>query len=141
MKKIILILVLFVLICAGSLIGSYFLMIKAPSKESNTVNLTVNKGDNYNSIVGILKEKNLIKNRYAYKIYIKLNPPTKSLEAGEYELNTNLSVEELIKEFEKGTKSRAQTIRVKFLEGKNMRSVIKTITSNFSISEDEILNK
>ena len=140
--KIFIILIILGLVIVGSAVLTYFSLIKAPSKEGESVNIVINAGDNYNSISKLLKENNLIKNELAYKIYIKLNTPTKSLEAGEYDINNNLSIEELIKEFEKGTKTHATTKIVKFLEGKNMRNVIKTITSNFeSITEKEILSK
>ena len=141
MKKFILFFLIFIVICVGGVFGLYNYMIGAPSKEKETAYININKGDNYSSISKLLKDNNLIRNELAYRIYIKLNTPTKSLEAGDYEIRTDLSVEELIKELEKGTTTKALTKTVKFLEGKNMRSVIKTITSNFSITEKEILDK
>ena len=141
LKVLLILVVIGVLACTG-LVVTYFTMIKAPNSNNETVSIVINQGDNYSSISKLLKDNNLIKNELAYKIYIKLNTPTKSLEAGDYDISNSLSIEELIKEFEKGTKSHAQTIRVKFLEGKNMRHVIKTITTNFKdIKEKDILNK
>ena len=144
MKKFLMfLLILFILIILGAVSAffTYKSLIKAPNSDNKKISITINAGDNYSNIATTLKEKGLIKNELAYKVYIKLNTPTKSLEAGDYDISNSLSIEDLIKEFEKGTKSHAKTITVKFLEGKNMRYVIKTITSNFDITEKEILAK
>ncbi len=136
----ILVVILIILILIGGLIGSYFFMISSPSKSSETVNINVSSGQTYSTISSMLKEKGLIRNEFAYKIYLKLNK-VGNLESGDYILKKNYSVEELIHELEKGSITLASTKRVTFVEGKNMRYIIKTITENFDITEDEILNK
>ena len=140
LKVLVILIVLALLLCGGAYF-TYNRMLKAPSNAGEEVSFNISEGSSYSTISALLKEKGLIKNETAYKIYIKLNTPTKNLEAGEYSIKNNLSVEDLIKELEKGTKTHAKTITVKFVEGKNMRQVIKTITSNFDITEKEILNK
>ena len=141
MKKVILCVIIFILfvVCAG--VGVFSYMLGSPNKDGKVVTFTVEKGKSYSNIASVLKENDLIRNELVYKVYIKLNTPTKSLEAGEYNIKNDLTVKELISELEKGTKTHAKTITVKFLEGKNMRSVIKTITSNFNIEEKDILDK
>ena len=141
MKKVILCILIFILMIAFLGVGMFSYMLTAPSKEGKEINFTVERGKSYSNIASVLKENDLIRNELVYKVYIKLNAPSKSLEAGEYSIKNNLSVKDLIKELEKGTKSHAKTVTVKFVEGKNMRNVIKTITSNFSIEEKDILDK
>ena len=138
--KVLLILILLVLIICGALFGVYKYMLGAPSDEDETVNIYVSEGSNYNGIASLLKENGLIKNEYAYKIYLKFNEPGK-LEYGDYLIKKNLTVEEVIKVLEKGSITLATTKSVTFVEGKNMRYIIKKITENFNITEEEILNK
>lgn len=138
-KKIIIGLVVLMVVCASLIVGGYYFLISAPAKSEEEVTINVGEGQTYTSISSLLKENNLIRNEVAYKIYLKLNPP-KTLEHGNYVIPKNSSVEDLIGILEKGTVSSAQTVTVKFIPGKNMRYVIKTITENFGYSEDEILN-
>lgn len=140
-KKLILAIVLLLIIIIFSALGIYFYLIKSVSNENNSVNIHVSEGSTYNSISSVLKEKNLIKSEFAYKVYIKLNPPKKTLEFGDYVLKTNYDVKEIINTLEKGSVNLSKVKKVTFIEGKNMRNVIKKITENFNISEKEILEK
>ena len=140
-KKFLLFLLCLILIIIGSLIGTYFYLISAPSKESKQVNIYVEKGSTYSTIAGILKEKDLIRSQFAYKVYLKLNNPIQSLEYGDYVLKTNYDLKELINTLGKGSVSLADTVSVTFIEGKNVRHFIKKVTENFNITEKEILEK
>ena len=140
-KKLILFLVTLIIICASITVGVYFYLIGAPNNNSESKVIYIEEGSSYSTIATKLKENNLIKSELAYKIYIKLNPPKQTLEYGEYVLKTNYDVEEMISILEKGSVSLAETVSVTFVEGKNLRYVIKKITENFNITEKEILNK
>ena len=141
MKKIIIIIfVLLVVICGGAYFG-YNHLISAPSDEKESVNIYISEGSSYSSIANTLKDNGLIRNVLAYKIYLKLNPVEEKLEYGDYLIDTNLSVEEVLEVLKKGSITLATTKRVTFVEGKNMRYIIKTITSNFEITEKEVLDK
>ena len=141
MKKVIIVLlILIVLGCALAYFG-YNYLISAPSNEKETVNVYVNEGSSYGTIAKMLKENIVIRNVLAYKIYLKLNPVEEKLEYGDYILSTDLSVKEVIDVLKKGSVTLATTKRVTFVEGKNMRYIIKTITSNFEITEKEVLDK
>ena len=139
MKKL-LILICFIVVVCACLVGSYFYLISSPSKTKETISFYVEEGQTYNTISTNLKKKNLIRNELAYKIYLKIHPET-DLEYGEYRIDTNLSVKELIDVLKKGSISLANTKSVTFIEGKNMRNVISVITQNFNISESEVLSK
>lgn len=140
-KKLLLFLVALIIICASITVGVYFCLIGAPNNKSESKVIYIEEGSSYSTIATKLKENNLIKSELAYKIYIKINPPKETLEYGEYVLKTNYDVEEMISILEKGSVSLAETVSVTFVEGKNMRYVIKKITENFNITEKEILNK
>ena len=139
MKKLLIVVVVLILLGCCCYFG-YNFMLSAPSNEDKTISFYVNEGETYSSIAKKLKESNLIRNEIAYKIYLRFNE-VGNLEYGEYSLNQNSSVEELIETLKKGSKTVANTIRVTFVEGKNMRYIISTITKNFKISEEEVLKK
>ena len=137
-KFIIFIFVLFVIVC-GILLGSYFYIINSHGKNES-VSITVNSGDTYNTIADKLKSEGLIKSTLCYKIYIKFNKP-KDLTYGKYTLNKSYNLNELISAFEAGGQNTSETKKITFVEGKNMRYVISKITENFSFTESEILSK
>ena len=139
-KKFILFILVLIILIVGTIIGSYFFLISAPSKEGKEVTIYVDKGQTYSSISHELKENGLIRNELAYKIYLKLHK-TNGLEYGNYVLKTNNNIEEMIKILEQGSVNLTATKMVTFIEGKNMRYIIKTITDNFNIKEEEIMNK
>ena len=89
------------IICASSVVGVYFCLIGSPSNKSEQKIIYIEEGNSYSSIASLLKENNLIKSEFAYKIYLKLNTPSEGLEFGQYVLKTNYDVEELLskKEF------------------------------------------
>lgn len=139
MKKVIIFICILIVIVVSSLIGTYFYLISYHGKDERVV-INVKEGETYSTISSLLKENDLIKSELVYKIYIKLNKPN-NLEHGDYILNKSYNVKEIIETLEKGSVNLQETKRVTFVEGKNMRYVISKITSEFSITEEEILNK
>ncbi len=139
MKKIIIGFVLLCIIIPVVLFVSYKRSINYHGKNEKVI-INVSEGSTYSTISSLLKEKGLIKSEMAYKIYIKLNKPT-SLEKGDCILNKKYNVKELIETLEKGSVNLSETKMVTFVEGKNMRYIISKITSEFDISEEEILDK
>lgn len=140
MKKILKLLIVFIIVVCLLIVGGYFYFTSAPSKSNETVNIYVSEGESYSSIASLLNKNGLIKSELAYKIFIKLNTPTNNLEYGDYILSTSSDLNELIKTLEKGSVNLAETISVTFIEGKNMRYFISTVTEKFNITEDEILD-
>ncbi|MBQ6285464.1 MAG: endolytic transglycosylase MltG [Bacilli bacterium] len=139
MKKIIIFIVSIILVASIALVGAYFYCINYHG-ESEKVIINVKEGQTYSTLSSLLKEKDLIKSELAYKIYIKFKKPT-NLEHGDYILNKHNNVSELIETLEKGSVNLQETKMVTFVEGKNMRYIINKITSEFSITESEILDK
>ena len=139
MKKIIKLLVLVCTIVIVILVGSYFYLISSHGKDKKVI-INISEGQTYTTIANLLKENNLIKSEIAYKIYVKLNKP-QNLEHGDYILNESYNIKELIETLEKGSVNLNATKTVTFVEGKNMRYIISKITSEFNITEEEVLNK
>ena len=69
--------------------------IGAVSKSDEIKEIIVESGDTYMSISKKLKDNNLIKSEFYFKLYVKLTKP-KKLEIGKYELSENMGVKKII---------------------------------------------
>lgn len=131
--------IILIIIVILSSIYFYNYNLESVSKKSEEVIFNVNENETFLTLSDNLKENDLIKSEFFYKIYIKLNNPV-GLQKGVYTLNKNMSVNEIVDILEGGS-TYSETIRITFKEGINMRKVIKLIVENTNITEQEILNK
>ena len=123
-KGIILAIVIVIFIIIVGVIGSiifYNSSLKAVmADDSSEVIVEIKNGSTATDIAEVLKEKNLIKNALAFKIYTKLNKIS-GMQAGTYKLNRNMEVKQIVENLQKGTDYYPDEINITFLEGKNMR--------------------
>ena len=110
----------------------------SPSSENKSISFTVNEGSTYLTVASNLKDQNLIKSEFWYRVYLKLKHKSDYLQAGVYTLNTNMSVDDILKTFKNGSKSDSE-LSITFKEGINVRKFIKLVTENTTITEEEIL--
>ena len=89
-------------------------------------------------IAETLESNNLIKNASAFKIYCKLNNE-KTMQAGKYELDKNMSVKQIVNELKNGNVV-DETVKITFLEGKNMRWIASTIAEATDNTEEDVFN-
>lgn len=108
------------------------------TKESVVVNVTIEIGSGSDTIATTLKQADVIKSKLAFKLYVKLNN-INGLQAGNYELNKNMSVEEIVETLKTG-KIMKEQITITFVEGKNMRWIAEKIASSTSNSEQDVFN-
>ena len=116
----------------------YHSSLNAINKNSENVTVIIENGAGINGIAQKLKQENLIKNELAFKIYCKLSNRTQLL-AGKYELNRNMSVQQIISVIEKGNIV-DESVTITFIEGKNMRWIAKTISDNTNNTESDLYN-
>ena len=107
------------------------------SKNSAMKQIEVESGETYLSISNKLKENNLIKSEFFYKLYVKLMNPA-GLEKGKYSLSEDMGVEKIIKTLENGSDANIDAISITFVEGKNMRYIAKTISDNTNNTEEDV---
>ncbi len=143
MRKKILIIVItifsFFVIVGIGLVVYYNDNLKSVDSESGKViDFTVAQGSTSRQVIDQLYDKGLIKNKYVGYVYIKLNSDF-ILQAGNYELSTNMTLEQIIDKFNSG-KVIDNSISVTFIEGERLIDYIAVIKKNFGYSEDEILN-
>lgn len=142
MKKVVLIfsaIIVFLLMVA--LIGLYWYKnsLGPVSTNSSLVPFEVKSGNTYGTLGSSLEEKKLIKSALAYKIYLKLNPPTKELRAGTYYLSEDMGVEKILLTLYGGGESfNPDQIFITFKEGLNMRAIASLIAKNTNNKEEDV---
>lgn len=137
--KIIFILLLLIIIIGGISIFAWYELSLKPVEEGNSQSIIIDivPGQGTEGIASALKENNLIKDDLVFKIYCKLNE-VNNMQAGTYELNKNMSVEEIVKKFQAGDVV-IKEINVTFQEGKNMRDIAKIISENTNNSYEDVM--
>ena len=139
-EKILLILVfMLVLIIVVGLID-FKINIDAVSNESKELSLEITEKETYYSLGKVLKEKNLIKSEFWYKVYIKLTSP-KNLQQGFYILNQNMNLKEIINELEKGSTYDPNVISITFKEGLNIRKIAKILDEKTDNTYDDVIKQ
>lgn len=106
--------------------------------KNTQIEVTINPGMSVDSILNLLKEDNLIRNKFFSKIYVKIG--RYNMQAGTYELSTSMSTKEIIKSISTGKVTNKYNINLTFIEGKNIRDYVKVITSNTNNTEEDIYN-
>lgn len=133
--------VIILIVCILFIILSIWFMtlFGAVSNHSNPVTLNVTKGQNYYSIAPILKEKGLIRSEFAYKLYLRIKNLS-PLKEGNYNLNQNMSLKELLQSLSGNEKFNTGEITITFPEGKNMRQIATIIAKNTVHTEEDVYN-
>lgn len=140
-SKIIVVLMVFVLICIMVGIVGYLWYsdsIKPVQTSSEKVVVSIVEGSGATKIAEQLEENGLIKNADAFKVYCKINKCT-AMQAGKYELDKSMSVKEIINELQNGNII-DETVKITFIEGKNMKWVAKLIEEKTDNSEKDVYN-
>ena len=105
---------------------TYKYNLSATSKDSIIVEFEVTENQSFSTLAKNLKEQDLIKSEFFYKLYVKLIKPT-GLKTGIYELNKNMGVEQIVKILSTENGKDTNNILITFKEGQNMRSIIYNI--------------
>lgn len=109
MKKFILL--FFILLFASVVLGFLYIKndyekaIKTPNSEnSETVSLTINEGSSVEDISNLLISNNLLKKEYKnyFRYYLKINGIDSKLQAGEFLIPQNLTIEEISSQLQQG---------------------------------------
>lgn len=117
----------------------YNINIGPVSRDKELKEIVIEEGETFLTIAPILKENNLIKSEFFYKLYIKLAKPD-TFEAGVYRLSENMGVKEIVKEISSGSNYNQDIISITFVEGKNMRYIASVIAANTNNTEDDCFN-
>jgi len=112
-------------------------------KDDSPVVVKIEQGMSTADIIRILKEKELIRNEFVIKFYVKANK-VNNLKAGTYELKKSMTVKEIMEVLEKGNGFNENQISITFREGLTMRGIARVIaekTTNTYESVFELLKE
>ena len=138
--KIILIILFLIIVIGAIAVFAWYELSLRPVQDGNLKSVIVDivPGQGTEGIAEALKENNLIKDDLVFKIYCKLNE-VNNMQAGTYDLNKNMSVEEIVNKLQAGDVV-IKEINVTFPEGKNMRDIAKIISENTNNSYEDVMN-
>ncbi|MFV0249537.1 MAG: endolytic transglycosylase MltG [Bacilli bacterium] len=115
----------------------YKYKIDSVSNNSDKVEIIVESGSSYLTITSLLKENNLIKSEFFYKLYIKLFK-INGLQAGKYSLSEDMGVAKIVETLKNGSTYNPDTITITFKEGINIREIANLIEDNTNNTKDEV---
>ena len=107
-------------------------------KSMATYEVVVKQGVSTSEIANLLKEKNLIKNSFFFKVYMKLNRK-QTIKAATYDLKKSMDLDTIISLLEVGKAN--DDISITFKEGKTIKDYAKVLSTNTNISEEDFLAK
>jgi UPF0755 protein len=135
MKRTISIIVIVCFVLAFVFGGIYWWSVNstAPTESETQVSVVIPKGYSAMQIANILYDEGLIRNPLAFKIYVQFTGNSNAIQAGEYELPSNLSLPEIISELQKGPVE----VWVTIPEGLRSEQVAARFANGLDKNEDE----
>lgn len=138
MKKIGIIIVSIILIVFLLLVGFYVWGMGAVSKETEIKIFTILPGTSKQEIASNLESAGLIRNKYPLLVYLFFSRD--SIQAGDYELSTNMSPVEMLKKFSSGD-VKINTMTLTFIEGKRLTDYANVAASKLNLTSNEFLEQ
>ena len=114
----------------------YNINIGPVSRDKELKEVVIKEGETFLTIAPTLKENNLIKSEFFYKLYVKLFKPD-TFEAGVYQLSENMGVKKIVEEISNGSNYNQDIIKITFVEGTNMRYIASVIAENTNNTEED----
>lgn len=102
--------------------------------------VVIEKGSGSKAIAKVLKEKNLIRNEYAFLIYLKLSNIS-GLKYGTYLFSEKMDVKSIVSELEKGSTYNPDAVTITIQEGLHMREIANIIAANTTNTYEDVLEK
>jgi len=108
---------------------------KAPSDTETTIRIVISKGASAETIGKTLESEKVIKNAFAFKLYIQYKNLTKKIPTGQFILPQNLSLSEVVETLLKGPTQ----VWVTIPEGRRREEYPQFFVSAFSLSDQDAL--
>lgn len=116
--------------------GSNLAALKASTENVEYIRVEIKEGMGISQIAELLETSGIIRNAEVMKIYSKLNNVT-GLQAGKYDLTPEEDMPSIINHIVKGEIA-DDSVKITFIEGKNMRYVAKIIAEKTNNTEDDV---
>ena len=119
-------------------LGIFFYMLSPTGNKNEKVDFVVESGSTYHSLVTKLKDEDLIKSEFFFKIYLKIKNPT-NLDAGKYNLNKGMSAGKIIKNLSERNFNNPDVVTVTIPEGKHITEIASILSEKTTTSKEEYL--
>ena len=137
MKKVIVIIALVVIIAILVILGIYKISLMPVSKQTAEKEIEIPLGSGTSQIAKILKNNNLIKNEFSFKMYVKLKKIS-NFQAGTYYLKESMNVKEITQMLQTGIMYDPNQITITYLEGKPMWWLADTISTKTNNTAEDV---
>jgi len=107
--------------------------------DDDTLKKIVISPGSIDMIATTLYDNNLIKNKLAFKIYVKITDNT-NLKAATYNLSENMGVKKIVDILASNTGKNIEDISITIKEGVNMREIAQTIENNTNKTSEDLFN-
>ena len=140
MKKKLIIIIGVILVVIILLIGLYFYGLTAVSKDTGIIQFTISSGEGKTDIIDHLDQEGLVKSKIAAYIYVALHRNL-NLQAGDYELSPNMSLEEILNKFHEGDIiQNDNTFDLTFVEGRRLVRYAEDIAKATNTTSEEVIS-
>ncbi len=137
-KKVIMVIIVVIALVIGGLALWYNVSIsEVDKKDTNKIQVEIPIGSSSENIANVLKDNGLIKNKLAFKLYVKLNKVS-NFQAGKYELYKTMNVEEITKTLQTGKLFSKNQITITFVEGKNINWYANKIAEETNNTKEQV---
>ena len=106
--------------------------------EGEDIRIKIEEGTGVTGIARLLEENNVIRDQDIMKIYCRLHN-VRGLQAGRYKLNNGEDLKTILGHIQNGEIDN-ETVRITFVEGKNMRYYAKQIAAYTNNTEEDVFN-
>lgn len=137
MRKVVLIILAIILIGIMGIIGFYIWGLNPKENIEKNIVFIVEPGTSKTLVAKNLEKAGLIRSEYALDLYFFFNKAT--IQAGEYELSPNMSVEEMIKKMSSG-EVRINSKTVTLIEGKRLTDYAEALEEKYGFTKEEFIN-
>lgn len=138
-KKVVIIgMVAIVILLIIGFVTWYFISISRVSKNEVEIEVTIPLGSGTSKIADILKENNLIKDKTAFKMYVKLNKVS-DFQAGTYYFKQSMNLKEITEMLKTGIMYDPNQTNITYLEGKNIRWLANAISKTTNNTEEDVM--
>ena len=137
-KPLLIILICFIILIISFVMIFFYLVSPVDSKDNEDIKVVIEKGTSGSQIGDVLKEKNIIKSKILFKIYLKIYK-VNSLKASTYRFKRSMSLKDVIKLLEDGYVSNDDALKLTFKPGERITNYAKVISDNTDSNYDDVI--
>ncbi len=138
-RNILVVFLAFLGVCFIALFCVYQVFTSPIDKKSTAdIEIVIPSGMTTNNISKLLKNKDLIRNDFFFRVFLKLNHIS-SLKASTYTLQKSMSMNEIVQILESGNHYDPNVINITFKEGENFTDFAQEIAKNTKHSYEEVI--